>query len=71
MISSNKYPFKNKNWSYHLFLPDSIVVKTTSQYKLPKKSVNLNWETRKIINKHYPLKQSMNIDKFLKIIKKK
>ena len=26
---------------------------------------------RKIINKHYPLKQSMNIDKFLKIIKKK
>ena len=51
MIRSNKYPFKNKNWSYHLFLPDSIVVKTTSQYRLPKKSVNLDWETRKIINK--------------------
>ena len=51
MISSNKYPFKNKNWSYHLFLPDSTVVKTTSQYRFPKKSVNLDWETRKIINK--------------------
>ena len=51
MIRSNKYPFKNKNWSYHLFLPDSIVVKTTSQYKLPKKSVNFDWETRTIINK--------------------
>ena len=51
MISSNKYPFKNKNWSYHLFLPDSIVVKTTSQYRFPKKSVNLDWETRTIINK--------------------
>ncbi len=52
MIRSNNYPFKNKNWSYHLFLPDSIVVKTTSQYKFPKKSVNLDWETRTIINKH-------------------
>tara|TARA_B100000886_G_scaffold304389_1_gene235573 strand:- start:820 stop:2160 length:1341 start_codon:yes stop_codon:yes gene_type:complete len=51
MIRSSKYPFKNKNWSYHLFLPDSIVVKTTSQYKLPKKSVNFDWETRTIINK--------------------
>ena len=51
MIRSNNYPFKNKNWSYHLFLPDSIVAKTTSKYKYQKKSVNMNWETRTIENK--------------------
>ena len=65
MIESNKYPFRNKKWSYHLFLPDSIVVKTTSQYKLNKKSVNLDWETKAIINKQSEIYSKDEINWFL------
>ena len=43
------------------------VINFAKKYNKNIKSVS----ARKIINKHYPLKQSMNIDKFLKIIKKK
>ena len=51
LIKGSIYPFNNNEWSYQLFLPDSLVAITTSYYKQPKKSISYDLKTKSFINK--------------------
>ena len=50
-IKSSIYPFNINGWSYQLFLPDSIVAKTTSYYKNEKKTITYDWQTKRFLSK--------------------
>jgi len=51
LIKSSIYPFNNNEWSYQLFLPDSLVAITTSYYKQQKKSISYDLKTKSFFNK--------------------
>ena len=50
-INSSKYPFNQSEWSYHLDLPRTVKALTTSVHKYSKKSLILDWSTKKLINR--------------------
>jgi len=51
LIKGSIYPFNNNEWSYQLFLPDSLVAITTSYYKQQKKSISYDLKTKSFFNK--------------------
>ena len=51
LIKSSIYPFNNNEWSYHFYLPDSLVATTTSYYKQQKKSISYDLKTKSFLNK--------------------
>ena len=51
-INTTLYPFNKTSWSYHFFLPDSVIAKSTSQHIYQKtNTIILDWQTKKIIKR--------------------